>query len=440
MSSMESRTDEGTSPKSSSEEVNDTANSDVDHEEEAEEAKREIAEESTKKSKEKGKEGTKKRHKSKKHRRKKPGDAPRRPLSAYNIYFREERASLIRRSNLGEPDEDFTVNLDAIAASGKKRGDPSAVFQAAARTLADRWKAMSTEEKVSYEKSAKEDMEKYRNRLAEYETRMVEEARQKSAYLSTQKKKDGASELDTSMSSQASQSAKVDCIVPLLPTQVPQLASLAAGNSLANAAFAPGIQIVQTPSGPVQIAAPNVGQLAYPQLQAPIFQQQPALFQQYPSVLQRQPSLQLLGAAPHYHQLINPVFSTPALSANNLYLLQSNGQPLIATQARARDDAASETLRAVPTEPSLATGSQDQSTAVQNAVLMAVQRHHPMEQQLSLARAANAPVATVLPSGIVDPRLLAQFFGNRQRVTLQGGQVLASSSSGAPPHPPHAPA
>ena len=116
-----------------------------------------------------------------KPRRKKPRDAPRRPLSAYNIYFREERAALIARNDQGKPDEDFRVNLDSVVATGKKRDDPSAVFQAAARTLATRWKNMDSKDKAPYKESAEEEMKKYRARVYEYESRMVEEARQKSS-------------------------------------------------------------------------------------------------------------------------------------------------------------------------------------------------------------------------------------------------------------------
>ena len=67
--------------------------------------------------------------KSKQPRRKKPRDAPRRPLSAYNLYFREERATLIAKNDRGDPDKDFQENLDAVVAAGKKRDDPSAIFR-----------------------------------------------------------------------------------------------------------------------------------------------------------------------------------------------------------------------------------------------------------------------------------------------------------------------
>lgn len=116
-----------------------------------------------------------------KPRRKKPRDAPRRPLSAYNLFFRQERAALIARIDSGKPDADFGLNLDTAVATGKERDDPSAVFQAAARTMADRWKSMTSEDKAEYDKTAEEEMMKYRARVVEYETRMIEDARKKSA-------------------------------------------------------------------------------------------------------------------------------------------------------------------------------------------------------------------------------------------------------------------
>jgi len=98
-------------------------------------------------------------------RRKKAKDMPRRPLSAYNIYFQEERKRTIAKHERGEPQDDFQLP------DGR---DPSeALFQALSRTVANRWKALPEDKRAPYHARAKEEMAKYREKMDEYNQKLI---------------------------------------------------------------------------------------------------------------------------------------------------------------------------------------------------------------------------------------------------------------------------
>jgi len=96
------------------------------------------------------------RSKKKSNRIKKPKDMPRRPLSAYNIFFREERERMLKE------------HMEAAkAARGNDDNDeplpgPKIGFENMAKTIGKRWKALSEEELARYKELAKEDMERYK--------------------------------------------------------------------------------------------------------------------------------------------------------------------------------------------------------------------------------------------------------------------------------------
>ncbi|KAL3942430.1 MAG: hypothetical protein SGARI_000269 [Bacillariaceae sp.] len=89
----------------------------------------------------------------------KPKDMPKRPLSAYNLFFADERKKLLAAR--AEETADFTnitKNIFSISApapspdapsSGKKLG-----FAGLARTVAARWKTLDDEARSGYEKQA----------------------------------------------------------------------------------------------------------------------------------------------------------------------------------------------------------------------------------------------------------------------------------------------
>lgn len=114
----------------------------------------------------------------KEQRRKKPKDMPRRPLSAYNLFFRAERETIIDKYEAGEHQADFEVP------SAPKGDDPklikahnAAVFQAVARTIANRWKNLPHHKRTKFEEQAAVEMKKYRSRMVEYEQYMIKNSK-----------------------------------------------------------------------------------------------------------------------------------------------------------------------------------------------------------------------------------------------------------------------
>eukprot|EP00339_Tiarina_fusa_P022808 CAMPEP_0117030228 /NCGR_PEP_ID=MMETSP0472-20121206/21832_1 /TAXON_ID=693140 ORGANISM="Tiarina fusus, Strain LIS" /NCGR_SAMPLE_ID=MMETSP0472 /ASSEMBLY_ACC=CAM_ASM_000603 /LENGTH=347 /DNA_ID=CAMNT_0004738235 /DNA_START=119 /DNA_END=1162 /DNA_ORIENTATION=+ len=96
--------------------------------------------------------------KNKRKRRHKPKDFPKRPLSAYNIFFKETRESIIKE----QKDAGDEANVD---------------FQTMAKEIAARWKALPSDERERVDKLAKEDMERYREAVKTYEDEMVKRSR-----------------------------------------------------------------------------------------------------------------------------------------------------------------------------------------------------------------------------------------------------------------------
>ena len=94
--------------------------------------------------------------KKKSARVKKPKDMPRRPLSAYNIFFREERERMLKECR-----EKAKAALGGLN-SGETLPEPKIGFENMAKTIGKRWKALSEQELARYKDLAMADMERYR--------------------------------------------------------------------------------------------------------------------------------------------------------------------------------------------------------------------------------------------------------------------------------------
>lgn len=121
----------------------------------------------------------------KKSVQRKPKDHPKRPLSAYNIFFKEERARMIsaisaESVDTASADEDKSKE-DKKGATGKRKrassknsetGLPSKNgkigFESLAKTIGRRWKLLDTGRHEYYKSAAAEEMVRYRKEMEVY--------------------------------------------------------------------------------------------------------------------------------------------------------------------------------------------------------------------------------------------------------------------------------
>ena len=129
----------------------------------------------------------------KKARPKKPKNKPKRPLSAYNIFFRDERANIlagIPDKDEDEDDVDDDENDDGLDAkkksSGKKRKRPphgKIGFESLAKIVGQRWKELKPDELAKYKKLADVEMVRYRSEMESYVAKQREGLEQSREHL-----------------------------------------------------------------------------------------------------------------------------------------------------------------------------------------------------------------------------------------------------------------
>lgn len=108
-----------------------------------------------------------------KKRRKKPKDKPKRPLSAYNLFFKDEREKILDEipSEEGKDEEQDPKSL--ITWPGKKRPPHGKIsFDSLAKTIGSRWKSLSKERLVHYKEMATEDLSRYAKEMKLYEKKV----------------------------------------------------------------------------------------------------------------------------------------------------------------------------------------------------------------------------------------------------------------------------
>jgi len=102
----------------------------------------------------------KRKSRTRRPRRKKPRDMPRRPLSAYNYFFRDERARILEERKIRGKGDGSNSSTDDC-----KGGD---LFSALGKIIAKRWKELGAEEAEKFKDMAVEDMKRYRRDMEEY--------------------------------------------------------------------------------------------------------------------------------------------------------------------------------------------------------------------------------------------------------------------------------
>lgn len=114
-----------------------------------------------------------KKKESKKKRKKKPKDCPRRPLSGYNLFFKDERKRILDAIPVNEKDRKPKDPRDEITWPGKKRSPHGKIgFENLAKTIGARWKEIDEEQLKYYKDLATKDLHRYAREMKEYEAKL----------------------------------------------------------------------------------------------------------------------------------------------------------------------------------------------------------------------------------------------------------------------------
>lgn len=98
--------------------------------------------------------------------KKKPKDRPKRPLSAYNIFFKEERKRILEEI----PDSQSATGETVLDANGtaKKKPHGKIGFQSLAKIVGKRWKDLSLDNVEIYKRKAEDETKRHRKEMDAY--------------------------------------------------------------------------------------------------------------------------------------------------------------------------------------------------------------------------------------------------------------------------------
>jgi len=123
---------------------------------------------------------------SKRPTRKKPKDKPKRPLSAYNFFFKEEREKILKivlaedpKTVENDPESEDFINDEMMGRLKKDGGKVS--FEEMGKLIGQRWKNIDPDRLSKYSELAAEDTERYKKEMQSYNGR--QEAKMRSEAL-----------------------------------------------------------------------------------------------------------------------------------------------------------------------------------------------------------------------------------------------------------------
>jgi len=115
--------------------------------------------------------------------KKKPKDKPKRPLSAYNFFFKEEREKIIKvvlaedpSKVKQDPEDDGFLDAETISRLKKEGGKVS--FEEMGKIIGQRWKNIDPDRLSKYSELAAEDTERYKTEMQAYNGRQEAKMRQ----------------------------------------------------------------------------------------------------------------------------------------------------------------------------------------------------------------------------------------------------------------------